>query len=309
VATLDLLQGAPINNKWVKRLLLPVLFVVGFLLFLVWTFPFDEIARRLEAEVRAQGGDLTIERLRSAGLTGVSALGVKLRLPGPPGAEPGAEIKLDRVDVKVDVLPLIVRRVGFSYAFEGYGGKGQGHATLAKDPRGGPLDQLSLNANDLDVRLLPVKDAAGMDFTGHVQAKVDLKQLSPPDQASGNVNLTLKGGGITAGKLMGATLPKTSLGDLDVNATLDKGVAKLEKTAARGGDIEADAEGTVRLKPLMSLSQADLRVHFKPSDAWLNSNPLFRGLLSAVGNARQPDGAYAFQITGPLSNLNSRPGR
>ena len=60
---------------------------------------------------------------------------------------------------------------------------------------------------------------------------------------------------------------------------------------------------------VLSLSQADLHVRFKLADAWLAANPLFRGLLSAVSNARQPDGSYAFTLTGPLSNIQSRPGR
>jgi hypothetical protein len=36
---------------------------------------------------------------------------------------------------------------------------------------------------------------------------------------------------------------------------------------------------------------------------------MFRGLLSAAGNARQPDGSYAFSMAGPLQNMSTRPGR
>ena len=309
MATVELAPGLPIRNVWVRRLLVPVLFVAAFIFFALYTFPFDDLARRVESEVRAQGGELSIERLRSAGLTGVSAQGVRLKLPGTPGGEPGPEIKLDKLVAKVDVLGLIVRRVGVSYSFEGYGGAGSGHAALAKDARQGILDSLTLNATDLDVQALPLKESSGLEAAGKIAIKADLPKLSPPDQASGTVLVTLRNAVITSGKLMGATLPKLNVNELDLNATIDKGVAKVEKTNARGGDVEASAEGTVRLKPLLTLSQADLKVSFKLADAWLNANPLFRGLLSAVGNARQPDGSYAFTLCGPLSNVQSRPGR
>jgi type II secretion system protein N len=310
MAALALTPGLPIKNPWVRRLALPALFVAALVLFMRTTFPFEELARRIEAEVHDQGGELTIDRMRSSGFAGASALGVRLRLAGGPGGELGPEIKFDRVDVRIDLLPLLLRRIGFNYSFEGYGGKGSGHARLAKDSRQGLLEQLTVDATDLDLRLLPLRDStAGLDVGGRLQAKVDLSSMSPPDQATGSAVLSIKGAAITGGKVMGATMPRTSLGDIDVSAALEKGVARLDKTVARGGDFDADAEGTVRLKPLLSLSQADIRVRFKPSDAWLNANPMFRGLLSAVGNARQPDGSYAFTLTGPLSNLTSRPGR
>lgn len=309
MAAIELAPGLPIQNVWARRLLVPALFVLAFVAFVRWTFPWDELARRIEADVRAQGGDLTIERLRPSGLTGVSATGVRYKLPPPPGGELAGEIRLDRVDARVDVLPLLARKIAFAFSFEGYGGQGAGHAALAKDPRQGVLDQLSLTATDLDVKALPLKDATGLDAIGRVGIKADLPKLSPPDQATGNIAVTLKGAAITSGKLMGATLPKLNVGEVELSAAIDKGVATLQKTAAHGGDVDADADGTVRLKPLLSLSQADLHVRFKLADAWLAANPLFRGLLSAVGNARQPDGSYAFTLTGPLSNIQSRPGR
>jgi len=91
--------------------------------------------------------------------------------------------------------------------------------------------------------------------------------------------------------------------------TIDKGLARVDKAQARGGDLDAEADGNVRLRPLWSLSQADLHVRFRPGDRWLNENGMIKGTLGLVQNARQPDGAYVFSFSGPLSRLNSRPGR
>jgi hypothetical protein len=90
---------------------------------------------------------------------------------------------------------------------------------------------------------------------------------------------------------------------------VENGVARLEKTAARGGDIDADVDGTLSLRPLLSLSQADLHVRFKPSDKWLGENAMIKGAIGLIQNARQGDGSYAFTFTGPLARMTPRPGR
>ena len=114
---------------------------------------------------------------------------------------------------------------------------------------------------------------------------------------------------MTGGNVRGFSLPRAALGDLDVSVTIDKGVARLDRTQARGGDLDSEADGTVRLRALLALSQADLHVSLRPSDRWLNENAFIKGALGLVQNARQPDGSYVFSFSGPLSRLNSRPGR
>jgi type II secretion system protein N len=303
-------QGGPLARyPWLRRLVGPLLFVVLFVLFLLSTFPYDDLGLRLEQEARAQNAELSIGRLRGAGLFGLRASDVKVRLPGPPGGEPGPEIKLDEVDVRPDLFGLIVRRTGFGYSIDGYGGTAKGHATLAKDQRQGALDKLTLTANDLDLKSLPIKDTGGVDLSGKASLKIDFTKMSPTDQATGLVSIT--GSGLAAsGSVKGLTLPKLNAGNLDVQLTLDKGNAHVDRASLRGGDLEVDADGSIRLKPLLTLSQVELHTRLKLGDAWLNANPIFKTLLTAVNNARQPDGSYVFTLTGPLANLNPpRPGR
>src|SRR5207245_639969 len=81
----------------------------------------------------------------------------------------------------------------------------------------------------------------------------------------------------TGGNVRGFPMPRTSLGDVDVSVTIDKGLARVDKAQARGGDLDAEADGNVRLRPLWSLSQADLHVRFRPGDRWLNEHGLNKG--------------------------------
>lgn len=299
---LDIIARHPL----LRRFALPALFLLSFLLLLPLTFPFDSLARRLEVEARSAGTDLTLGTLGPTGLFGLRARDVRLRMAPMPGSDALPEIKLDRVDLKPDLLALLVRRTSFSFAAHGYGGTASGHAALSKAQT---LASLRMTATDLDLHALPLKELAGLDLAGKLHLKIDLSALEPLDVANGAVSLSIKGAGLTTGNVQGFTLPPVALGDIEGAITIDKGVAKVDKCSARGGDVDADVDGNVHLRPLLSLSQADLHVRFHLGDKWLNENALIKGALGLISNARQGDGSYVFTFTGPLSRMTPRPGR
>jgi len=291
-----------------RKLLVPATAIVFFVLFVILTFPYEVLARRLETEAQREGAELTIGSLGPSGLTGLRARDVKLRLPQVPGNETSAEVKLERADLSPDLFALILRRTSFGFSVQGYGGTVKGHMALSNDPRTPGLTSLRIDARDLDLASLPFKDLTGVEADGKLQLKMDLHSLQPVETSSGDLQLSLDSVDIS-GNLMGLTLPKTSLGKFEAGATVEKGVAKFEKTTARGGDIDADVDGNVSLRPLFLLSQADLHVHFRPSDHWLDANPMIKGMMGLLQSARQPDGGYTYSMNGPVSHLQSRPGK
>jgi type II secretion system protein N len=292
-----------------RRLLVPAGGVLAFGLFLVLTFPYDVLARRIEVEAKRAGADLTIGSLGGSGLVGVRARDVRLRLSATPGAEPSPEMRFDRADLSPDLLALILRRTSFGFAIVAYGGTARGHLALSNDPQKPALSSFRIDARDVDLSALPLRDWSGLTAIGKLRLTADLPTLLPAGAANGSLSLTLDGGAVTGGTLMGFALPKTSLGHVEGAVAVEKGTARVEKTTARGGDIDADVDGNVNLRPLLSLSQADLHVRFHPSDRWLNENPAIRGMMGFMQNARQGDGSYIFTFTGPLSRLQPRPGR
>jgi type II secretion system protein N len=296
------------RHPLLRRLLLPVAAVIAFAIFFVLTFPYDTLARRLEVEAQRSGAELSIGSLGPAGFLGVRARDVKLRLAAGPGDSASPEIHLDRADVRPDLFALILRRTSFGFSVEGYGGSARGHVALSNDARQPGVSSLRLDAHDIDLSTLPLKELSGVEATGKLQLKADLPTLLPVETAGGTVSLSLDGGGV-GGTILGFTLPRTSLGHVDGSATVDKGVAHLEKTNARGGDIDADIDGNLNLRPLLSLSQADLHVRFRPAEKWLDQNGMIKGMMGLIQNARQGDGSYLFTFSGPLLRMQPRPGR
>jgi type II secretion system protein N len=284
-----------------RRFAVPAAAVVTFALFLLITFPYDTLARRLEVEAQRAGADLKVGSVGPAFL-GFRARDVRLRFASP-SEEPSPELRLDSVTIRPDIFALLLGRTSFGFSLDAYGGSTRGHAAISSDPASPGLRSLRLDAREVDLHALPLKELAGLDVVGRVSLKVDIPALQPPDAASGTISASGKQLALAGGSVQGFTLPRTLLGDLDASVPLEKGVARVEKTQLRGGDIDVDLEGTVRLRPLLSLSQADLRLRLRPSDRWLNQNPALRGLLGLL--QKQPDGSFLVPLTGPVSRLSA----
>lgn len=304
------LLSAPRVGKLAK-LRVPLAFALALPLFIYLTFPFEELSRRLETEARVNGLELSIGTLGSSGLLGVKALDVKAR-PAQQGNGPALELAADRVALSPEVLGLLLRRVGFTFDVDAYGGTAKGRARLSSDPKLPGLAALVLDAHDVDLRSLPLGPLANLEAIGRLALKANLPELQPVEAANGSASLSLKGGALLKGQLalgpgMNFPLPKLVLGEVEGSVTIDKGLAKIEKLTARGGDLEADIDGTIRLKPLIAVSEANLRVRLKPSEKWLDANPMIKGSMGFLG-PKQSDG-YWVTLTGPLSRLVPRPGR
>jgi len=299
----------PTRYPKARRLLLPVGGVLAFLLFLVVTFPYDELARRIEIEAQRAGAEVIIGSAGAGGFASVRMRDVRVRLTSPPGAPAWPELRFERAKVSPDLFALLFRRTSFGFSLDGYGGSASGHVALSSDPRTPGVSSFRLDASDLDLATFPLREMTGVGGAGKLRVKADLPALLPVETARGSLTVALEGGALTGGTVMGFALPRTTLGRFDGALALDKGIARIDKTTARGGDIEIDVDGNINLRPLLSLSQADLHVRFRPSDRWLNENAMLKGMLGLIQNARQGDGSYLYTFTGPLSRMTPRPGR
>ncbi len=296
------------RHPMLRRSLLPGGAVLAFFLFLVLTFPYDVLARRIEMEAKRAGAEVTIGSAGAGGLAAVRARDVRVRI-APASGDAWPELRFDRAVVSPDLIALILRRTSFGFSVEGYGGTARGHVALSNDPRQPGVSSFRIDASDLDLSALPLRDLAGVLAAGKLRLKADLPALLPVETARGSISLLLEGAAVTGGSVAGFSLPRTALGRVEGAVAVEKGVARIDKTQARGGDVEADVDGNVNLRPLLSLSQAELHVRFRANDSWLNENGMIKGMIGLIQNARQGDGSYVFTLNGPLSRMQSRPGR
>jgi len=293
-------------NPRLRRLLTPVLFIVALIVFLFATFPYDAISQRLVSEAHAAGYDLSIGSLGHAGVFGLTASDVRIKPISPDAAGGPLEIKLDKLTLKPEVLGLLMRRTAVAFNVDAYGGSASGTVRVSSDPKAPGLSALQVNATSFDLKSLP-QFIDGMELIGQLGLQADVTSLQALEGSGGTVGLSLKGGALLKGAVMGFPLPKVILGDLTGSLNIEKGLAKLDKVALHGGDVEAEVEGTIRLKPLLGVSQADLKVHVRPKESWLDANPLVKGSMGLLG-PKQGDG-YWVSLTGPLSHLTPRPGK
>ncbi len=299
------------RSPWIRRLLVPVVFSLALFFFLFATFPYDSLGDRIVIEARNAGYELSFATLGHAGFIGLKATDVKLK---PIAADPSAtptEIHLDSLTLKPELLGLLLKKPAVAFSVEAYGGAAHGVARFSSDPKAPGLAALTINADSFDLKALPSSFLSGVEVIGQFGMTADVTSLQMLEASGGNVAFSLKGAALVKGTAMGIPLPKATLGELSGSLSLDKGVAKLDNVKLRGGDIEGEVEGTIKMKPLLSLSQADLKLHVNPKDSWLDANPLVKGSMGFLGQ-KQPDGWHA-TLSGPLSNLrpaadNSRGG-
>jgi type II secretion system protein N len=288
-------------------MLAPLLFVASLLFFLFQTFPYETLSQRISSEARTAGYDLTIGALSHAGLLGLSATDVHIKAINADTASGPLELKLEKLVLKPELLGLLLRRTAVAFNVEAYGGNAHGLVRVSNDPKAPGLSALQLSADAFDLKSLPPSLVEGIEMIGQLGIQADVSSLQALEGSAGTISFALKGSALVKGTVMGFPLPKVMLGDLTGSMAIDKGVAKLEKMQLRGGDVDAEFEGTVRLKPLLMASQADLKVHLKPKESWLDANPLVKGSIGFLG-PKQGDG-YWVSVTGPLSHLAPRPGK
>ena len=227
-----------------RRLLLPAGGVLAFFVFLVLTFPYDLLARRIEIEAQRAGAEVKIGSAGAGGLAAVRARDVRVRIVPAPGAEPWPEFRFDRAVVSPDILALILRRTSFGFSLQGYGGTARGHIALSNDPRQPGFSSFRIDASDLDLSALPLQDIAGVTASGKMRLKADLPALVPVEIARGALTLSLEDGALSGGTAMGFSLPRTALGRVDGSVTVEKGIASVAKARRAAGTSRPTWTGT-----------------------------------------------------------------
>jgi type II secretion system protein N len=323
-------------NPKLKKVLIwvgyPAFYLFCFLIFAYLTFPYEHLRDRIVAEFtadqRKSGGSmrLEIDTLTSYWLSGIDARGVRLiqpnSTPGPEGQpKPPTEIAIDRLTVRVSLLPLLIGRVTVNATAQTMGG-----TIEASTSKKGEERQIEAEFEKLSVAgFTPLVEVVGMPMTGALGGKLN---LTLPEgklaKTVGTIHVGFTdyavGDGKTKIKDMIA-LPKMNIGDLTFDCDVKDGVAKVTKFAASGMDLDFSADGKLTLRDPFSDSQADLYMRFKFADGYKTRSETTRNLFGSPGSnippaiemmpamksSKRPDGFYSWHVWGMLKSLRYDP--
>ncbi len=308
-------------KKWAPRVAFPFFYLLCFMVFVSWTFPYEKLKERIvvtfNAQQRATNGsqELQIDELTSYWLTGVDAKGVHmLSAPTEPGKAPG-DLKIDRAQARLSIWGLLVGNKDVNFKLEAFGGTVDGYFDDKGKER---AVEVNLDGVDL-AQIDPVTQLLGMPIEGKVSGQIKLTM--PEGKATkGNGVINLEAQDVAVGdgktKIKGTlALPRLNVGALSIAAEAREGVIKITKLAAGGKDLELAGEGRIQMRELATDSGMDVTAKFKINDGYRSKSDVTKSLFGAPGStapalfeladpkvkqSKRADGFYGWHLRGTL---------
>jgi type II secretion system protein N len=327
----------PRIKRWLPWVYMPIGYVMLFCIFAYWAFPYERLKQRIIVGYnQTQAGSSEPKRMEIGDVTwawrfpGVVLSDVELIGPKPKPAEDGAEaapqhkVHVDQVYARIAPLSLLFGNTVVNFTIEGFAG--QMHGSFE---RSSAVTKVQLELEDIDPGQLPtVAELLQLPLSGKLSGTIDLtlpegKYSAADGDVALEINELKLGDGKT--KVRGLlALPEIDAGTLTVKATATQGKVELSEFTVKGEDLEAKAEGKLRLRDKLETSMTEqLTLSFKFSDKYRDKDENTRSLLGKPGDsigglidmtsqtkqAKQPDGSYAWRVLGSFSSLSFTPSR
>jgi len=170
--------------------------------------------------------------------------------------------------------------------------------------------EVEADIEDLALGAIPaLRKFTKVPITGTLNAEIDLSMPSEVAESTGNVELTIEALNLGDGKTQldipgwgGLTLDRADAGNLELVATIDEGIAEIERAESHGKDLKLDAVGRVRLLRPMKRSELNLMVRVKIENAYKERSAKVATMLdlasSGLESAMTPDGAIQYMLGG-----------
>ncbi len=324
----------------VKRALMwvgyPLGYILLFCIFAYVAFPYERLKERIVIGYNATQASSTDPNRMSIGdatwswrfpgivLSDIELVGPKPEADQADQAPARRRIQVDEVYARISPLSFLFGTTRLKFVADGFGGALHGEVVHSETQQ-----QLKIELDGVDPGQVPgVREALQLPVSGSMTGTV---ALSIPEgkysQAEGEIDLVVEdlriGDGKTKVRDMFA-LPPIQAGTLELTATAAQGRVTIERFETKGPDLEATAQGKLRLRDELGKSLVEqLTLTFKFSDAFRDKDDTTRSLLGKPGDsvpgvidldpkvkqAKQPDGAYSWRVMGVLSNLAFAPQR
>lgn len=285
-----------------KILIYPILFILSFVLFVYWMFPYDVLKDRAMsiAEARLGAGvEVDIKKLSPYWFSGVDIRGLTIRQRGA-GSDVIELLSLSRLYARASLISLIVGSPRVSFTAEIGDGEITGEISLADDV-------VAIDADFDDVNLASFKIIAARSglmlssrFDGELSLRIDSQK---PIRSTGKVDLRLVDFKIASSelKISEAVLPLPDLilakgRESQIKIEIGKGTISFDSVKLAGGDLGLDLKGKIFLSSKMENYRFNINGAFTVSQKLSDALPF----LFIIEPQKQEDGSYPVAIAGRL---------
>ncbi len=284
----------------------PLFFLFCFVFFAYQTFPYDRLADRLVQEASARGYELEILDLSSSGLTGLTFEGLRVVMPAKADSPP-LDVIIDELTVSTSLFSLMSSTKSYSFDAELAGGEAEGDITIGENEL-----EIEAEIEDVSLEALPaLRSLTKVPLAGTLTGEIELAMPSEVDQSTGNIDLTVESLFVGDGESKleipgwgGLTLDRADVGNLELLAVINEGVAEIERAKSHGKDIQLDALGRMRLQRPLKRSELNVIVRAKILDAYKERSTKVATMLelasSGLKAAQTADGAIQYVVAGSV---------
>lgn len=292
----------------------PLFFLLCFVFFAYKTFPYERLADRLIQEAAARGYEVEIIDLTHSGLTGLSFEDVRIVLPEEEGSPP-LDVIFDELTVGTSLFSLMSDTKSYSFEVELAGGEAEGDVTMGENET-----ELDVEIEDVNLEAIPaLRRYTKVPLAGTLNGEIELAMPPEVAESTGNVEITIDGLHVGDGKAKieipgwgGLTVDRADVGNFELVAEIEDGIAQIERGKSHGKDLELDALGKVRLRRPLKRSDLNVMLRVKIQDAYKERSAKVATMLdlasSGLKSAMTEDGAIQYSVAGSIGGrLRPRP--
>ncbi len=322
-------RGKLKHLKWVGYFLA---YVLAFVLFAYISFPYERLRQFVVSSYNSTQTTPTDNRLEIDSLTwswrfpGIVAEGVRLVVPAPPAVEgekqpPPQYLEAQEVFVSASSLALLTGARQASFGARALDGDVSGWASDSAESRRLELQLDGVNPGSIPQLASTVGLPLAGSLSGHISIEVPEGNFS---KAEGTVDLAAEDLVLGDGKAKiqnTIALPELHMGAFVLKAQITGGRLKIDECTAQGRDLDLALTGSLRLRPRIEQSIADLELKFSFAEKYRNQSDMTKaifgqpeskipGVFDAATSShlsKQEDGSYAARLNGSLARLQPRP--
>ena len=283
------------RRRWAKPLLATLAgTVIAYLLALHFLFPYGELKRWTESQLRSAGLEARLDGLGPGLVFGLKASSVQIAPVGAP--ERATEFR--DVRVTMSFLSLLTFRPRVLLEAQAMGGAVDARWALGKQ-RG-----LTLRWTGVDLGRAPFPASfATLGLRGRSTGALDAQLPSPElpgSRLSGTLAATITQARLGPGTLGGFPLPGVPLGSGQFQFKADRGRVAVQAARFEGGELDASFTGTLDVPPDGSRIGVDGTIRLLPRGKAADDLGF---LLAFLPSARRSDGSYLSRLGGRVGSL------